>query len=264
MIKHVVHRAVRESSVPELAGLVARLPVLGFTTPLGYGRPVLLVPGFGAADASLEVLARWLRSRGYRTYRSRIGVNVGCSERQYQRLEKRLEHIAGRTGGPVAIVGHSRGGILAKALAAARPDLVAGIVTLGAPTRTVRPTGVPHAKVVARLVGSGHLPNLLSWRCVRGTCPPRFARAVTAPFPTSVGYVSVYSRTDRIAPWQSCKHPAATHVEVVATHLGLAHNAEVCLALARALPGFWPGKDGSWLVRMGKQAIASGRTVVIV
>lgn len=263
MITHVVRRAVRESSVPELAGLVARLPALGFT-PLGYGRPVLLIPGFGAADASLEVLARWLRSRGYRTHRSRIGVNVGCSERACQRLEKRLEQIAAAGGGPVAIVGHSRGGLLAKALAAARPDLVAGIVTLGSPTRTVRPAGVPHATVVARLVGSGHLPNLLSWRCVRGTCPPRFARGATAPFPKSVGYVSIYSCTDRIAPWQSCKHPAATHVEVDATHLGLAHNAEVCRALARALPGFWPGEDRSWPVRMGRQATAWGRTAAPV
>lgn len=264
MTKNLVRGALLESSVPELAGLLVRMPLLGLTTPLGYGRPVLLIPGFGAADASLEVLARWLRSRGYRTHRSRIGVNVGCSERQCQRLEKRLEQIAAAGGGPVAIVGHSRGGLLAKALAAARPDLVAGIVTLGSPTRTVRPVGVPHARVLARLVGSGHLPNLLSWKCVRGTCPPRFARATTAPFPTSIGYVSIYSRTDRIAPWQSCKHPAAVHVEVDATHFGLAHNAEVYRAVTEALPGFWSSDGRSRLVRMRGQAAAWGRTAAPV
>lgn len=251
----------RESSAPELARLVARAPGLGLRSPLGYGRPVLLIPGFGAPDASLELMARWLRSLGYRTYRSRVGVNVGCSERQGLRLEKRLERIAADSGGRVAIVGHSRGGILAKALAAARPDLVAGIVTLGSPTRAPGRSGAVHPPFVSRLLRSGHLPNLLSFRCLRGTCPPRFQRAVTGGFPTATGFVSIYSRADRFVPWQTCKHPAARHIEVEASHVGLAHNAEVFAALAQLLPGFWRGSGRSWPVRMRKQAGAWSRTL---
>ncbi len=220
---------LRATSIPELSRLVASAPLLSVTTPLGYGRPVLLIPGFGAGDASLEVMGRWLRTRGYRTFRSRIGVNVGGNEYLLRRLVKRLERIHAATGQRVAIVGHSRGGILAKALATTRPDLVAGIVTLGSPTRSTWHVGAP--------------------------------RAARSRFPRAVGYVSVYSRTDRVAPWQACKHPAARHVEVNASHLGLAHNTAVYRALAQALPTFWP-RDESWSVRARRQAGAWGRVVV--
>jgi pimeloyl-ACP methyl ester carboxylesterase len=233
---------VRESSAPEFARLVVRSPLLGRGMPRGHGRPVLLIPGFGLPDVSLELLSRWLRARGYRTHRSRIGVNAGCSETQCERLEQRLEQLAADSGERVAIVGHSRGGILAKALASARPDLVAGIVTLGSftyasPRRTRGKLG-PDAQV-ARMVASGHLPNLASPRCLRGGCPTRFRRALTGSFPSSVGYVSIYSRGDVLVPAAGCRPPAARHVEVNATHVGLAHNAAVYRHVARALPTFW-------------------------
>lgn len=217
----VARTVLRESSAPELASLLVRSPLLGRGTPRGYGRPVLLIPGFGLPDASLELLGAWLRARGYRTHRSRIGLNAGCSENQCARLEKRLERLAAESGDQVAIIGHSRGGIMAKALASARPDLVAGIVTLGSPSY------------------SGHLPNLLSWKCLSGKCPTRFQRALSGSFPSSVGYVSIYSRRDVVAAWRGCRHPAAKHVEVDATHVGLAHNPGVYLQIVGALPTFW-------------------------
>lgn len=231
---------LRESSAAELAGLAVRSPLLGRGTPRGSGRPVLLIPGFGAADASLEMLTRWLRTRGYRTYRSRIGINVGCSENQRERPETRLERIAADNGERVAILGHSRGGILVKALASARPDLVAGIVTLGSPTYGTAAGGRLDAHLAGRMVTSGHLPNLVSRRCLSGSCPTRFRRALAGPFPASVGFVSIYSRRDVLASWRACRHPAAMHVEVDATHLGLAHNAEVYRQVACALPAFAP------------------------
>ena len=216
----VARTLLRESSAPELADLLIRSPMLGRGTPRGSGRPVLLIPGFGLHDASLAVLTQWLRTRGYRTHRSRIGINAGCSENQCARLEQRLEQLAADSGERVAIIGHSRGGILAMALASARPDLFAGIVTLGSPNY------------------SGHLPNLVSWKCISGRCPTRFRRALGRPFPPSVGFVSIYSRRDVIAPWRSCRHPAAKHLEVDATHMGLAHNSGVYRHIARALPTF--------------------------
>jgi triacylglycerol lipase len=209
------------------------------------------------------LLGRWLRLRGYRTYGAKSRFNVGCSERACTRLEKRLEQIARTHGEPVAIVGHSRGGVLAKALAAARPDLVSGIVTLGSPTVTgLRLTVRPDEMMLAAVLHGGHLRNPLSWRCVSGRCGSRFGRAFSGRFPQRVGYVSIYSRRDRVVSWRSCRHPAARHVEVGSTHFGMAHNADVYREVGVALGRFARRhRRRAWLTLAAHQIGAASRAL---
>jgi pimeloyl-ACP methyl ester carboxylesterase len=189
----------------------------GAGVPDGGGRGVLLIPGFLAGDGSLGTMTQWLRAAGYRTKRAGIRSNIACSEVACSRLEERLECLTARTGQRVVIVGQSRGGVFAKALGARRPDLVAGVVTLG----------------------GGPVPGLISWRCLRGECCARFRDALTGPLPPEVGYVALYSRSDGIVDWRSCMDPDADAcVEVHASHCGMGMNAEVYRAIARALGGF--------------------------
>jgi pimeloyl-ACP methyl ester carboxylesterase len=101
-------------------------------TPAG-GMPVLLIPGLYAGDRSLHPLARALEQSDYDVWNSAISCNVACSESTIELLDARLEHIAEHSGSRVAIVGHSRGGLLGRVLARRRPDLVSGLVMLGAP-----------------------------------------------------------------------------------------------------------------------------------
>src|SRR5688572_3535677 len=115
----------------ELAALL-RDPVLREETP-GPGRPVLLVPGFLAGDGSLATMTGWLRRRGHRTRRAGIRFNVDCSSRALAALEQRAEAMVERQGQLAAVIGQSRGGTLARALAARRPDLVDTVVALGSP-----------------------------------------------------------------------------------------------------------------------------------
>ena len=49
--------------------------------------PVLLVPGFMAGDSTLKAMAVFLRHQGFRTYRSQIRVNAGCTREAADRLE---------------------------------------------------------------------------------------------------------------------------------------------------------------------------------
>jgi pimeloyl-ACP methyl ester carboxylesterase len=148
----------------------------------------------------------------------------------------------------VAIVGQSRGGVLGRALAARRPDLVSGIVTLGSPTISqlrVHPLVLAHVGVVAAL-GTGHLPGMFTWRCLRGACCARFREHVAGPFPPEVGYVALYSRTDGIVDWRACLDPAAEQVEVHASHVGMGLNPSVYAEIGHALAAFDRAERTGW------------------
>jgi triacylglycerol lipase len=204
----------------------------------GDGRAVLLIPGFLAGDGTLATMTMWLRTHGYRTRRGGIRANVSCSEAACARLETRLEAFAEAEGQPVTIIGQSRGGIFAKALAARRPDLVSNIITLGAPTVSqlrVHPLVLAQVGLVAAL-GSGHVPGLFSLHCLRGHCCQRFREALHGPFPEDVPWTAIYSRSDGIVDWRVCVDPQATEcVEVKASHCGMALNAAVYREIAAAL-----------------------------
>jgi pimeloyl-ACP methyl ester carboxylesterase len=219
----------------------------GAGVPAGDGRGVLLIPGFMAGDGSLATMTQWLRAAGYRTKRAGMRANLECSEVACERLEQRLATLAARTGRRVTIVGQSRGGIFAKALAARRPDLVSGVVTLGSPISAplaIHPVVLAQVGVVAAL-GSGPVPGLISWSCLRGDCCARFRDALAGPFPPEVGYVALYSRSDGVVDWRSCiDYAADACVEVRSSHCGMSLNAGAYRVIARALAGFIADDDG--------------------
>jgi pimeloyl-ACP methyl ester carboxylesterase len=232
----------RETRVGLEAAELLRSPIWhGAGVPPGNGRPVLLVPGFLAGDRTLGTMARWLRANGYRTRRAGIRANVNCSEDACRRLEERLEAFADRAGERVAVVGQSRGGVLARAVAVRRPDLVSGIVTLGAPSLSmlrVHPVVLLGVGLVGAL-GTGRVPGLFTVQCLRGPCCRPFRGDLAEGFPAGVGYVSVYSRSDGIVDWRACLDPAADeHAEVSGSHCGMAVNRGAYEVLARALAAF--------------------------
>jgi pimeloyl-ACP methyl ester carboxylesterase len=205
--------------------------------PTGDGRPVLLIPGFLAGDASLARLSTWLRSGGFRTYRSGIAVNTGCTESLVQRLEARLLSVAARTGRRVVVLGQSRGGTLGRVLAVRRPELVEELVTLGSPTRDQlavrRGTWVSIGAV--GLLGTLGVPGCFSITCSTGDCCARARAELRGPFPSSCRYLSVYSRSDEIVRWQACVDPAVESIEVDTTHIGMGFDAGVWRLLAQAM-----------------------------
>jgi triacylglycerol lipase len=232
----------------EWAALRRSAVLRGDRVPAGEGRGALLIPGFLAGDGSLGVMSRWLKAAGWDTERTGMRSNVACSEVACSRLEERLETLAASTGGRVVVVGQSRGGVLARALGARRPDLVGGIVTLGSPVRSqlsVHPLVLAQVGVLASL-GSGPIPGLLSWRCLRGECCARFRAALEGPFPPDVGYVALYSRTDGVVDWRSCLDRDAACVEVHASHCGMSLNPDAYRAVARALTGFVERERDGW------------------
>lgn len=221
----------------ELCRLLADPVFRGAGVPHGDGRPVILMPGFGAGDQTLLVLAAWLRRIGYRPSTCGFVTNTGCSDRALDRVERRLLATQLRSGRRVALVGHSRGGHYARALACRHPELVSHAVSLGAGLRQMLAVSRP-----TRLAASGarrvvlHSGRARSPGCLTETCECGFGRDLLAPFPVDqVRLTSIYSRGDGVVRWESALVPFADCVEVTGSHVGLVFNRKVYRALAAAL-----------------------------
>jgi pimeloyl-ACP methyl ester carboxylesterase len=205
--------------------------------PHGDGRAVVAVPGFLASDDTLLLLRRWLRILGYRPNTAGFLFNVDCADRAVQRVESLCEALHATTGRRVAIVGHSRGGHLARATAARRPDLVSHAISMGAdlqgllgissPTRAA--VGV--ARRVVHLTRRSRDPD-----CFRAHCTCGFVRDYSAEFPVDrVRLTSIYSKGDGVVRWERAIVEEADCVEVTGSHIGLMANRKAYRVIAEAL-----------------------------
>ncbi len=220
----------------ELAGLLARAALRPPQRHLD-APPVLLIPGFMAGDASLAVMRRWLTRRGHRVATSGILANVNCAERIVSRLEMRLQDLADECDGRVVLIGQSRGGALARALAVRDPDSVCGLVTLGSPvceSLAVSESVLRTVRWMARLGDLG-VPGVFSSSCHEGECCASFREHLGAPLAPHIEAAAVYSRSDAIVDWRACLDPYAECVEVDSSHCGMSVHPGVYRVLERVL-----------------------------
>ncbi|WP_330277225.1 alpha/beta hydrolase [Lentzea sp. NBC_00516] len=239
-------RSASRESVVRAVWDVPRLlrhPVWRSTDPHeGNGLGVVLVPGFGAGEASLSPAGSWLRARGYHPGRSGVGFTIGCTAELLTKLLHSTERHAELTGRPVVLLGQSRGGWLARLAAARRPDLVHGLVMLGSPVLDpmgAHPNVLRVARFLTRLAAAG-VPGLLDDDCMRGPCYDDHIKALAEPL--KVPAISIFSRLDGIVPWELCQDPCAECVEVRSTHTGMGFDPQVYEALGPRLAA-WARKD---------------------
>jgi triacylglycerol lipase len=222
----------------ELVGLL-RDPELRAPRRRPDAQPVLLIPGFMAGDGSLALLRHWLRRRGHRVSMSGMRANVDCAERAVARLQAHLRAFAAECDRPVALIGQSRGGALARALAVREPEIVSGLVMLGTPVRDPLAVSAPVMRAVrwvARLGDLG-LPGVFSSSCGDGACCAAFRDDLSAPLGPEVAAVAIHSRSDGIVDWRACLDPHAELVEVRSSHCGMSVHPAVYRALERMLDG---------------------------
>jgi pimeloyl-ACP methyl ester carboxylesterase len=201
--------------------------------------PVMLIPGFMAGDNSLSVLRHWLRRRGHRVAMSGMLVNVGCSERIVARLQAQLRELAAESGAPVVLIGQSRGGTLARALAVREPENVSQLVMLGSPVcdgLAVSSSVLRTVRFLARLGDMG-LPGVFSTSCRDGDCCAAFRDDLAAALPPGIEAIAVHSRSDAVVDWRACMDPYAESVEVDSSHCGMSVHPEVYRVLDRLLAG---------------------------
>lgn len=210
----------------------------GLGIPHGDGSAVVLVPGFLGTDAYLKQLHSWLGRIGYRPYFSGIGLNAECPNLLIQRrLNENIDHALFDTGEKIHLIGHSLGGIIARAAASQRPGDVASVITLASPFRgaVIHRTILRVVETVRKQILQEHGQTVLP-NCYTGHCTCDFLSSLRRRMPNAVLETAIYTRTDGIADWRYCTTgDPENDFEVPGTHIGLAFNASVYAIIARRL-----------------------------
>jgi len=222
----------------ELVLLHATPVYYGFGVPRGDDSGVVIIPGFLGTDLYLMELHAWLKRIGYRPYFSGIGLNAECPNLLIQRrLNQTIEKALAETGRRVHVIGHSLGGVIARAVAHQRPDAIASVITLGAPFRgtVVHPSVLRAAEAVRLRIldehGKGVLPE-----CYTGRCTCNFLDSLRRDLHGSVLETAIYTRGDGLVDWRYCmtRHPGVDF-EVPGTHIGMAFNPSAYSIIAERL-----------------------------
>lgn len=215
--------AIREFSA------LLRDPVFrGRGVPHGDGRHVLLIPGFLAGDWTLRVMDGWLRRIGYQSHLSGILFNVQHSERMLSGLRHRLAEVKKEAGSRVSLVGHSRGGLLAKVLAQRRPQDVEQVIALGSPLAD----WTDLAAMTHHAVGVVTTANELVYgRRLNPEGRFTYDLKLAPVVPTT----SIYTPSDDVVNYRSCLRPDIPSMPVWGSHNGLVVNPEVFRLLGRML-----------------------------
>jgi pimeloyl-ACP methyl ester carboxylesterase len=210
----------------------------GYGIPRGDGSAVVVVPGFLLTDLYLTEFRAWLRRIGYSPYSSGIGVNAECPNLLIkQHLIETVETAYAETGRKVHVIGHSLGGVLARAVASQLPSRVASVITLGAPFRgvSVHPMILRAVNLVRGQIHDRNGETVLP-SCYTGVCTCRFLESLVLRLPRSVRRTAVYTKTDGIVDWKVCRTGhRANDFEVSSSHIGLVFNAVVYDLVARRL-----------------------------
>ena len=222
----------------ELLLLHASPVFYGIGVPRGDDSGVVIIPGFLGTDAYLMELHAWLARVGYQPYFSGIGLNADCPNLLIQRrLNETIEHALEETGHKVHLIGHSLGGVLARAVASQRPKDVASVITLASPFR-----GVVLHKAVLRAAeavrsriheehGGGVLPG-----CYTGRCTCNFIDSLQRDVPKKILETAIYTRHDGVADWNYCvTRKPQCDFEVPGTHIGMAFNPSAYTIIAERL-----------------------------
>jgi pimeloyl-ACP methyl ester carboxylesterase len=222
----------------ELQAFFLAYPLLR-RAPRGDGHPVLVLPGLSAGDLSTRPMRGYLKAQGYAAHGWRQGPNRGPRPGVEEAMYARLEELAERHQRKVSVIGWSLGGVYARQLAFAHPDLVRQVITLGSPF-----SGPLKASNAWRLY------ELLSGRKVEQELPRHLDMSRPPPVPST----SIYSRTDGVVAWRSSLEEAADtteNIEIEASHCGLGHHPAALFAIADRLAqpeGEWSRFDrrGRW------------------
>ena len=212
----------------------------------GDGHPVLVLPGYGAADGSTIMLRYFLRRIGYQPHALELGRNVEGQadrirsvddatrfrEQMTAPIVKRVREIQKQSGKTVSLVGWSMGGLYALDTAQQIPKSIRQVITLGSPFGD--PRGTSLFKVMRQLSGSTvpiEQQDFTSW----------LNKSAAPKVPTRV----IYSERDGIVGTAIARLPTSKNIEyeqVDSSHIAFALNPRALRSVAMGLRANTPAQ----------------------
>ncbi|MEO9467591.1 alpha/beta hydrolase [Parasphingorhabdus sp.] len=197
------------------------------TAPRGDGRPVFLLPGYGASEVSMQPLEAFLRRLNYDVSDWQLGRNGGSVNRDVARFREIAEaEFAENDGEPFTLIGWSLGGVIARETARLSPHMVREVITMGTPI-----IGGPKYTSVGQRYAQADDIRL-----------DEFERKVHER--NSIGFdqplTVIYTKRDGVVGPDIAKdiyNPQARNIQVDGGHLGLGFNPRVWRIIADTLAG---------------------------
>lgn len=200
----------------------------------GDGHPVVIFPGLGAHGGSVATLRRHCRLLGYDALDWGQGFNTGpqgdLDDLLHALKSQIVDLLAARTQ-PATLIGWSLGGLYAREIGKLMAGRIRQVITIGTPFNAE----ADHTNVgwlFRFLSGSSSMMN------------PALSRRLRTPPPLRT--TSIYSRSDGVVAWQTCRHDTRSRlvhdIEVGGSHIGMGWNRNVLAAVADRLgqqPGPW-------------------------
>ncbi|MRX49226.1 alpha/beta fold hydrolase [Paracoccus sp. S-4012] len=159
----------------------------------GEGPVVLLIHGLFGNMLNFSRLIPQLGGFRVLAYDRRGAGRSASAPKGGERLEAQAalaaEMLEAAGGRPAIVVGHSLGGAVALQLAADRPDLVAGLVTLGALTRPMAPQLTAAAAALGRATPLREALARGATQPLMATIGPPIALMSFAPDPAPAGFM---------------------------------------------------------------------------
>ncbi len=200
----------------------------------GDGHPVVIFPGLGADGASVATLRKHCRALGYNAFDWGRGFNTGPQgdlDTWLKALKAQVAELLEAYAQPATLIGWSLGGLYAREIGKLMAPRLRQVITIGTPFNSA--ADHTHAGWLFRLL-SGNSTAL----------DPALSRRLRTPPP--VRTTSIYSRTDGVVAWQTCRHDKPSRlvheIEIEGSHLGMGWNRQVLAAVTDRLaqaPGLW-------------------------
>jgi pimeloyl-ACP methyl ester carboxylesterase len=196
-------------------------------TTQGDGHPVVIFPGLGADGRAVAALRSHCRALGYDAFDWGQGFNTGPQgdlDDWLETLKAQVVGLLGRHTQPATLIGWSLGGLYAREIGKLLAPRIRQVITIGTPFNAE-----------ADHTNAGWLFRLLSGSAA--AIDPALSRRLRTPPPLRT--TSIYSRTDGIVAWQTCRHEKPSRlvheIEVDGSHIGLVWNRDVLAAVADRL-----------------------------